>query len=193
MLYSPSKKIFVRGCFASLRFGRICIPPLCVSCVPLLVAYAVELMARGVIWMSAHWPSSLFVLAVTFSLCLCQNYPLCWVLGLREGSPWGTSLQAGTKCGVWNSGTSHGETWMQGEKQVCSSSAPLLFLSLCSLTSSEEQSLTFAFHFIQGKWSLAVHSYYLFIISHLRSCYPGFLEWFICINVFKHCKQWFSS
>lgn len=54
---------------------------LCQLCATAM-AYAVELMARGVIWMSAHWPSSLFVLAVTFSLCLCQNYPLCWVLAL---------------------------------------------------------------------------------------------------------------
>lgn len=80
-----------------------CGQPLCVSCVPLPVACAVELMLKGVIWMSAHWPSSLFVLAVTFSLCLCQDYALCWVLALVSQGRVTLRylLAAGTKCGAW--------------------------------------------------------------------------------------------
>lgn len=166
---------------------------LCQLCATAM-AYAVELMARGVIWMSAHWPSSLFVLAVTFSLCLCQNYPLCWVLALvSQGRVTLRHLLAGWHqvwcVKYWNKPQRDLDARREASLQLLCPFA----LPFWSLKSSEEQSLTFAFHFIQGKWSLTVHSYYLFIISHLSSCYPGFLQWFICINVFKHCKQWFSS
>lgn len=139
VLYSPSnKKKFVRGFWLSLfyfiffpplRFGRICSQPclpvasLCVSCVPSPVACAMELTPKWVIQMSRLWPSSLFVLAVTFFLSLCQDYPLHWVLPLVSlGRVTLRHLLAS-----WyqarrlpSAGTSHREIWVQGTKQACS-------------------------------------------------------------------------
>lgn len=145
-----------------------CIQPLSVCCVPLPVACAVELMPKGVIWMSVHWPSSFFVLAVTFSLCLCQNYALCWVLALVSQGRVALRhlLAAGAKCGAWQ--MLEQATERLGDKEWSRSADPLPlcpFLSLWSLTASKEQSLTFAFGFIQGKWILTVHFYYLFYNS----------------------------
>lgn len=119
-------------------------------------------MPKGVIGMSAHWPSSLFVLAATFSLCLCQNYPLCWVLALGEGHPEAPpyKLVPSVECGqCWNKARRDlGTRNEAGLQLLCS------FHSLWSPTSSEEQSWTFGF--IQGKWILAVHSYCFFTIAH---------------------------
>lgn len=103
-----------------------CSQPLCVSCMPLPVACAVEVMLKRVIQMSRLWPISLFVLAATFSLPLCQDYTVCWVLPpvslgrvtLRHLS------QAGTACGACQVLKQATESRVQGTKQAFSCSAP---------------------------------------------------------------------
>lgn len=119
-------------CFVLLRFVRICSEP----CLPVasLPAWAVCRCLWLVLgnWRSNGWfrcldfgPVPFFVLAVTFSLSLCQDYPLCWVLPLVSLGRVTLRHLLASWCHarhVPSTGTSHREIWAQGKKQACSCS-----------------------------------------------------------------------
>lgn len=181
-----------------------CSQPPCVSCVPLPVACAGELTPKWVIQMSRLWPGSLFVLAVTSSLSLCQDYPLRWVLPLMSLGRVTLRHLLASWCHarhVPSTGTSHGEIWAQGKKQACSCSARSYRSDHLQVHKTRAWLfLRIEFGFIpvyinKGSYSLReVDSCSMFLLPFYSSsswhfpgsCHPRIFEWIMCINVFKH-------
>lgn len=144
-------------------------------------------------WSPSGWficlnfgPVPIFVLAVTFSLSLCQDYPLCWVLPC-------VSLGRGTLRHLLAS------WYHRRAKQACRCSAPSCRFYQVHKTRAW---LIFCFEFgvvpvytSKGSYLLReVNSCSMFLLSFYKSsswhfpgsCHPRILEWFISINVFKY-------
>lgn len=161
-------------------------------------------MPKWVIQMSRLWPSSLFVLAVTFSLSLCQDYPLRWILPLVSLGRVTLRHLLASWYRTWclpTTGRSHREIWVQGTKQACGCSAPSYqsdHLQVCKTRAW--LILCFKFGFIlvyinKGSYLLReVNSCNMFLLPFYNSsswhfpgsCHPRIFEWLMCINVFKH-------